>query len=70
MAHRVGPWWLGYFLISPPRRWWQNPTEILDRYIGPAMTAVEPGPGTGFLTLEFASIGRAVGQSGRCRHPT
>jgi NAD(P)-dependent dehydrogenase (short-subunit alcohol dehydrogenase family) len=25
MAHRVCPWWLGYFLVSPLRRWRNDP---------------------------------------------
>ncbi|HEY3620166.1 MAG TPA: methyltransferase domain-containing protein [Candidatus Sulfotelmatobacter sp.] len=62
MSHRVCPWWLGYFLISPLRRWWQNPATILDGYVRPGMTALEPGPGMGFFTLELL---RLVGPSGR-----
>ena len=62
MSHRVCPWWLGYFLISPLRRWWQNPARILDGYVHPGMTALEPGPGMGFFTLELL---RLVGPTGR-----
>jgi ubiquinone/menaquinone biosynthesis C-methylase UbiE len=62
MSHRVCPWWLGYFLIFPLRRWWQNPAEILEGYVRPGMTALEPGPGMGFFTLELL---RLVGPSGR-----
>jgi ubiquinone/menaquinone biosynthesis C-methylase UbiE len=62
MSHRVCPWWLGYFLISPLRRWLQNPAEILDGYVHPGMTALEPGPGMGFFTLELL---RLVGPAGR-----
>ncbi len=62
MGERVCPWWLGYFLASPLRRWWQDPAEILAPYIKPGMTVLEPGPGMGFFTLELA---RLVGESGR-----
>ncbi len=62
MTHRVCPWWLGYWLISPLRKYWQNPHEILAPYVREGMTVLEPGPGMGFFTLELA---RLVGPSGR-----
>jgi len=62
MAHRICPWWLGYWLISPLRRWSQNPAEILAPYIREGMTVLEAGPGMGFFTLELA---RLAGSSGR-----
>jgi ubiquinone/menaquinone biosynthesis C-methylase UbiE len=39
-----------------------NPDQILDSYIRPGMTVLEPGPGMGFFTLEMA---RRVGPKGR-----
>ena len=62
MKHRVCPWWLGYWLISPLRRYGQNPLDILAPYVREGMTVLEPGPGMGFFTLELA---RMVGASGR-----
>lgn len=62
MAHRVCPWWIGYFLLSPLRRLSQNPASILAPYIHEGQTAFEPGPGMGYFTLELA---RLVGTSGR-----
>jgi len=62
MAHRVCPWWLGYFLLNPLRRLGQNPAKILSPYVRPGMTVLEPGPGMGFFTLDLA---RLVGTSGR-----
>jgi len=62
MAHRVCPWWLGYLLISPIRRWIQNPADVIGPYVKEGMTVLEPGPGMGFFTLELA---RRVGASGR-----
>lgn len=63
MSHRVCPWWIGYFLASPVRRWLgQRPQEILSPYIREGMTVLEPGPGMGFFTIPLAQI---VGASGK-----
>lgn len=64
MTQRVCPWWIGYLLVSPIRRWIEirNPEEFLRPYIAPGMTVFEPGPGMGFFTLPMA---RLVGPSGR-----
>lgn len=62
MAHCVCPWWLGYFLLVPLRRLWQDPRRILSPYVTEGMTVLEPGPGMGFFTLELA---RLVGPAGR-----
>jgi SAM-dependent methyltransferase len=62
MSHRVCPWWLGYLLACPLRRFSQDPAAILSPYIREGMTVLEPGPGMGFFTLELA---RLVGASGR-----
>ena len=63
MPHRVCPWWLGYFLISPLRRWSQgDPAQLLSPYVHEGMTALEPGPGMGFFTIPLA---RLIGASGR-----
>jgi ubiquinone/menaquinone biosynthesis C-methylase UbiE len=61
MSEHVCPWWIGYLLVSPIRRWMQNPDEIIAPYVMPGMTVLEPGPGMGFFTLPLA---RRVG-SGR-----
>ena len=63
MPHRVCPWWIGYFLASPVRRWLgQDPIAILSPYIRQGMTVLEPGPGMGFFTLPLAQL---VGSAGR-----
>ncbi len=61
MAHRVCPWWLGYFLASPLRRWVQDPADIVGPFVSKGMLVLEPGPGMGFFTLELA---RLVGPGG------
>lgn len=63
MAERVCPWWLGYLLASPIRRWFMQPPEkLLGRFVRPGMTVLEPGPGMGFFTLPMAGL---TGASGR-----
>jgi tRNA A58 N-methylase Trm61 len=61
MGH-VCPWYIGYFLINPFRKWGQNPAGILAPYVKAGDTVFEPGPGMGFFTLELA---RKVGPKGR-----
>lgn len=56
------PWWIGYFLISPLRRLWQNPGEIIAPYVKEGMTVLEIGPGMGYFSLELA---RRVGARGK-----
>ncbi len=62
MAHGVCPWWAGYFLASPLRRWLQDPGAIVGPFVSEGMVVLEPGPGMGFFTLELA---RRVGPKGR-----
>jgi ubiquinone/menaquinone biosynthesis C-methylase UbiE len=62
MSHCVCPWWLGYLLVSPLRRLYQDPDTILGPWVADGMTVLEPGPGMGFFTLELA---RRVGPRGR-----
>jgi ubiquinone/menaquinone biosynthesis C-methylase UbiE len=62
VAHCVCPWWIGWLLVSPLRRLWQEPETILSPYVREGMTVLEPGPGMGFFTLALA---RLVGAAGR-----
>lgn len=63
MAQIVCPWWIGYFLVSPIRRWLEigDPQAFLSPWVKPGMTVFEPGPGMGFFTLPMAKL---VGPSG------
>jgi len=63
MTHGVCPWWRGYLLASPVRRWLgQDPVKILSPSIREGMTVLEPGPGMGLFTVPLA---RMVGSAGR-----
>jgi ubiquinone/menaquinone biosynthesis C-methylase UbiE len=58
----VCPYWLGYFLINPFRKFRQNPYKILSPYIKEGMTVLEIGPGMGFFSLTLAKL---VGSNGK-----
>jgi len=63
VAKHICPWWLGYLLASPMRRWMlQSPEKLLAPYALEGMTILEPGPGMGFFTVPLA---RMVGANGR-----
>ncbi len=62
MGQHVCPWWVGYLLLCPIRRWLQNPEEILAPYVTEGMTILEVGPGMGFFTSPAA---RSVGETGK-----
>jgi cyclopropane fatty-acyl-phospholipid synthase-like methyltransferase len=62
VAERVCPWWIGYLLACPVRRFAHNPRAIFQSYVKPGMTVLELGPGMGFFTLDLA---RLVGARGR-----
>jgi SAM-dependent methyltransferase len=56
MSQHVCPWWLGYFLVNPLRKWFENPRAILGPFVEKNMTVLEPGCGMGFFTLELARL--------------
>lgn len=62
MRKHVCPWWVGYLLVSPLRRWLQNPEKTLRRYVRQGMTVLDVGPGMGFFTIPAAVL---VGRAGR-----
>src|SRR5689334_21608462 len=62
MALDVCPWWIGMLMVSPIRRWFEDPEKLLRPYVREGMTILEPGPGMGFFTLPMA---RMLGDSGR-----
>ncbi len=62
MAQRVCPYWVGYFLLNPLRRLFQNPDKILSPFVTCGMTVLDIGPGMGFFSLPLAEI---VGRDGK-----
>ena len=55
MSHTC-PWWFGYFLLNPLRRFAQRPERILGPFVRPGMLVLEPGCGMGFFTLDLARM--------------
>jgi len=62
MAHRICPHWIGYLLINPLRKLFENPNKILGPFVQEGMVVLEPGCGMGYFTLPLA---RMVGSKGR-----
>lgn len=61
MGTHVCPWWGGYFIDNPLRRWLHNPERILSPYVRPGMTALDFGCGMGMFSIALA---RLVGVGG------
>ena len=62
MARHVCPWWIGYLLLSPVRRWGQHPSKVFGPFVERGMTVVDVGCAMGFFTIDLA---RQVGEEGR-----
>jgi ubiquinone/menaquinone biosynthesis C-methylase UbiE len=62
MADHVCPFWVGYLLLCPLRKFLENPDKLLGPFVRPGMTILEPGSAMGFFTLPLA---RMVGLAGR-----
>lgn len=62
MAGHVCPFWIGYFLINPLRKLFENPYKLLGRFIKEGMTILEPGCGMGYFTLPLARMTGAKGK--------
>jgi ubiquinone/menaquinone biosynthesis C-methylase UbiE len=59
---RVCPWWLGYLLINPVRKYRHNPDKILGPYLKLGMKAVDFGSAMGWFSLPMAKM---VGEKGK-----
>jgi ubiquinone/menaquinone biosynthesis C-methylase UbiE len=62
MAKRVCPFWIGYLLINPLRKLFENPYKLLGKFIREGMIVMEPGSGMGYFTIPLAEM---VGPSGK-----
>jgi ubiquinone/menaquinone biosynthesis C-methylase UbiE len=63
MPHpEVCPYWLGYLLVSPLRKLFQDPEKILGGHVRAGMTVLDVGSAMGFFSLPMA---RRVGTGGR-----
>ncbi len=62
MADHVCPVWIGYLLVSPLRKIFQNPDKILSPYVQEGMKVMDIGCAMGFFSLPMA---RMVGPGGR-----
>jgi ubiquinone/menaquinone biosynthesis C-methylase UbiE len=58
----VCPWWLGYFLINPLRKFRHHPEKILGPYVKPGMNVIDYGCAMGYFSLPLA---RMVGEKGK-----
>jgi len=56
MEENVCPVWVGYILISPFRKLWQNPKRILGPFIRPGMRILDIGCAMGFFSLPMAEM--------------
>lgn len=61
-AQHICPWWLGYFLINPVRKYRHDPDKILIPYIRPGMQVLDYGCAMGYFSLPLA---RLTGENGK-----
>jgi len=62
MSERVCPVWIGYLLLSPLRKLFQNPNKILSPYVKNGMKVMDVGCAMGYFSLELANL---VGANGK-----
>jgi ubiquinone/menaquinone biosynthesis C-methylase UbiE len=61
LQKKVCPVWVGFFLISPLRRWWQNPENMLRPFVKQGMTVLDVGCAMGFFSLPAARMAGPTG---------
>jgi len=62
MSERVCPVWIGYLLLSPLRKLFQNPNKILSPYVKNGMKVMDVGCAMGYFSMELAKL---VGANGK-----
>jgi 2-polyprenyl-3-methyl-5-hydroxy-6-metoxy-1,4-benzoquinol methylase len=58
----VCPWWLGYILLNPFRKFYHNPELMLKPYIKRGMKVVDYGCAMGYFSLPMAKLVGEMGQ--------
>ena len=61
-TQHVCPWWLGFLLVNPFRKWYHNPETLLKPFVKPGMKVVDYGVSMGYFSLPLA---RLTGETGR-----
>lgn len=62
MAEHVCPVWVGFLLVNPVRKLFQNPKKILGPYVKEGMKVLDIGCAMGFFSLPLATM---VGSGGK-----
>jgi SAM-dependent methyltransferase len=62
IEEHVCPWWVGYTLDNPLRRFVHDPKKILAGLVGEGQTVMDLGCGMGYFSLAMA---RMVGRTGK-----
>ena len=62
MVCHICPYWIGYFLINPLRKYRHNPENILGNYVKSGMHVIDYGCAMGYFRLPMAKM---VGESGK-----
>jgi ubiquinone/menaquinone biosynthesis C-methylase UbiE len=57
----ICPWWMGYFLLVPIRKYKHNPEKILEGHIKNGMNTMDFGSAMGYFSLPMA---RMTGETG------
>ena len=60
--NHVCPWWMGYVLLIPLRKYGQNPEKILKDFVKPGMKVIDYGCAMGYFSLPLANM---VGKAGK-----
>lgn len=58
----VCPWWMGYALLIPIRRFRHNPEKILKPYLKAGMTAMDYGSAMGYFSIPMAKMTGSQGK--------
>ena len=60
--HKLFPWWAGYLLISPLRKFEIDPRELTGEYVRPGMKILDAGCAMGYFSIPMAEM---TGPEGR-----